>query len=119
MEERTIQRLEEAGIYVPEVLERFMGSEALLVKFLKKFLEDENYEKLAQAMKGQDYGEALRASHTLKGVCGNLSMGNLYELTAKQVGLFRAEKYQEAEEMMPAISREYEKICEALRRELA
>ena len=58
MEERTIQRLEEAGIHVPEVLERFMGSEALLVKFLKKFLEDENYEKLAQAMKGQDYGEA-------------------------------------------------------------
>ena len=50
MEERTIQRLEEAGIHVPEVLERFMGSEALLVKFLKKFLEDENYEKLAQAM---------------------------------------------------------------------
>ena len=61
MEERTIQRLEEAGIHVPEVLERFMGSEVLLVKFLKKFLEDENYEKLAQRMKEmglkeEDYG---------------------------------------------------------------
>ena len=119
MEQAKKEMLAAAGIDAEDALERFMGSEALLVKFLKKFLEDENYEKLAQAMKGQDYGEALRASHTLKGVCGNLSMGNLYELTAKQVGLFRAEKYQEAEEMMPAISREYEKICEALRRELA
>ena len=40
------QQLADAGMDVADALERLMGSEALLERLLKKFLEDENYQKL-------------------------------------------------------------------------
>lgn len=118
MDEKTKQNLNEAGINVEEALERFMGNEMLMVRFLKKFLDDENFPKLARAVEEKNWQEALTASHTLKGVCGNLSMKKLYDLTEAQVRFFREENWQEAADMMPQLSREYEKVCGALRLEL-
>lgn len=40
------ERLEQAGINVDDVLERFMGNEALLDRMLKGFLQDQNYAAL-------------------------------------------------------------------------
>ena len=43
------QRLVEAGIDVDSALDRFMGNEKLLDKFLGKFPADQNYAKLVEA----------------------------------------------------------------------
>lgn len=48
------ERLEQAGIDVDDVLERFMGNEALLDRMLKGFLQDQNYSVLCQAMEAGD-----------------------------------------------------------------
>ena len=87
MEPARKSRLEEIGIDVDSVLDRFMGNEGILTRFLKKFLDDANYEKLKDAVEKGDAEAALTASHTLKGVSGNLSMNRLYELTTRQVQL--------------------------------
>lgn len=118
MDENKKERLAEAGIDVENALERFMGNEGLLERFLKKFLNDQNFSKLTVAIGEKKEQEALAASHTLKGVCGNLSMGRLYGLATEQVNLFRAGRWQEAADLMPQMSAEYETICETLRREL-
>ena len=90
MDARRRERLIRGGVDVDGALERFMGSEALLERFLGKFPQDPNYEALERAVAAGDWEGALTASHTLKGVCGNLSMGVLYDLFTRQVAAIRA-----------------------------
>lgn len=56
------EQLEKAGIDVSGALERFMGNDALLERFLNKFLSDANYEKLTAAMDAGDKETALTGS---------------------------------------------------------
>ena len=51
MDDLRVKQLTDGGIDVNEALGRFMGNEGLLERFLKKFAEDENYEKLKEAVK--------------------------------------------------------------------
>ncbi len=115
MDEKRREMLEAAGIRVEDALGRFMGNEALLEKFLNRFLEDKNYGQLKDAVSRGDHEEELRASHTLKGVCGNLSISVLYELVTRQVALMREDRWEEAEAMMPEIDRAYEAAAAAIR----
>ena len=65
------ERLAAAGIDVDGALERFLGYDALLERFLKKFLADGNYAALSAAVAAGDPAAALtalqkppRTSHT-------------------------------------------------------
>ena len=49
-----------------EVLGR-LYSEALVQKFVGKFLSDKSFQLLQDTLKAEDYEEAFRAAHTLKG----------------------------------------------------
>lgn len=98
------QRLLDAGLDVDSALARFMNNEALLEKFLAKFPADPNHHRLAAAI----------AAHTLKGVCGNLSMTALFELLTRQVAAFRADDWEGAVAMMPELDRLYDGLCTAI-----
>lgn len=115
MNAQRLQKLTDAGINVSEALGRFMGNEALLEKFLKKFLDDTNYFALCEAVKSGDNEAALTASHTLKGVSGNLSMTELCGLTTEQVRTYREGRPDEAAAMMPKITEAYNRITAAIR----
>ena len=103
------ERLAAAGIDVDGALERFMGNDALLERFLKKFLADGNYAALSAAVAAGD-----PASHTLKGVCGNLSMPELFGLLTSQVEALRAGDWDKAAGLMPEIDRAYESVVRAI-----
>lgn len=115
MDETRKNQLQEAGINVEDALGRFMGNGSLLEKFLIKFLDDQSYGQLKEAIAAGDRDTQLRAAHTLKGVCGNLSMVGLYELFTRQVELMRADRWEEAEAMMPEIARIYEHVTAVIR----
>ena len=91
MDKAKKERLTAAGIDVDGALERFMNNEALLERFLRKFPADPNYETLTAAFAAGDWEEALTASHTLKGMCGNLSLTALFSLLSRQVELLQKE----------------------------
>lgn len=58
-----------------------LHSEALIRRFALKFLEDQSYIQLKQALENKNYEDAFRGAHTLKGVCQNLSFDrNIYPL---------------------------------------
>lgn len=114
METAKYEKLTAAGIDVNNALERFMGNEMLLDRFLKKFAADENYQKLCDAVEAGKKEEALTASHTLKGVTGNLSMTNLFDLLTRQVQAFRDDDWQAAADLMPLITQAYEKVMAVL-----
>lgn len=86
MDEVRKERLMVAGIDVNGTLERFMGNEALLEQMLNKFKDDTHFQKLLEAAKQLNGDEGLSFSHTLKGMCGNLGMTELYELLTARCG---------------------------------
>ena len=62
-----------------------LHSEALIRRFALKFLEDQSYIQLKQALENKNYEDAFRGAHTLKGVCQNLSFDRLYEVSDKSL----------------------------------
>lgn len=115
MDEARKQALGAAGIDVDAALARMMGSEALLARLLKKFLDDANCEKLHSAIAAGDREAALAASHTLKGVCGNLSMTALFDLLTHQVTAFRADDWEGAVALLEQIDQAYARVTAAIR----
>ena len=115
MDEARKQALGAAGIDVEAALARMMGSEALLARLLKKFLDDDNCEKLHSAIAAGDREAALAASHTLKGVCGNLSMTALFDLLTHQVAAFRADDWEGAVALLEQIDQAYVRVTAAIR----
>ncbi len=111
MDEVVLTRLQDAGIDTDDLLERCMGNANLAGRLLGKFLSDSTYEKLCAALQSNDREEAITASHTLKGVCANLSMKKLQALCEEQLALLRADKFAEAK----ALQGEIDTACTAMR----
>ncbi len=97
-----------AGIDMKELLDRLMQNAGLVKMLLGKFLEDGNYAALLAAVEQGDAKAAEIASHTLKGMCGNLSLKKLFDLFSEQTNLIRSGKFDEAAAMMPEISADFE-----------
>ena len=114
-EERKAQLIA-AGIDVDGAMERFMDNEGLLERFMKKFLAESTYAVLVGAIASDDAAGALTASHTLKGMCGNLSFTGLYALFTRQVELLRGNDFPAAAAMMPEIQQAYDQVTDAIRR---
>lgn len=114
MEQSTKQRLIDAGINVESGIARFMGHEELYLKFLKKFSQDTNFQELQEAVNQKDTEKCFRCAHTLKGVCGNLSLDRLYDLVSQQTEYFRGENYEDGAELMETVSKTYAMVREAI-----
>ena len=57
--------LEGAGVNVEETLRRFMNNEILMIKFLRKFVDDENMNKLRTLIADKHYNEVLPVALSL------------------------------------------------------
>ena len=110
------QILMDAGIDVESALNRMMGSEALMKRLFLKFLEDKSFAALSASVEQGDREAALTASHTLKGMCGNLSIDRLYGLFSAQVDLIRGGSWDAAAALMPQIGAAYEEAVSAIQR---
>lgn len=79
MDEQKYMKLKAAGMDVEDALARFMGNEALMLKFLLRFPQDTGFSQLKTALEEGNVKEAFEAAHTLKGVTGNLSLSGLFQ----------------------------------------
>ena len=107
-------RLEAAGIDVDALSERVMGGEALMERLLGKFAASRDYPALAAALEEGGRERACAAAHTLKGVCGNLSMDGLYRLFTAQVEALRRGDMDEAARLMAEIAPAWEAAAAAI-----
>ena len=113
------EKLTQAGMDVDGLLNRLMGNASLIRLFTQKFIQDKTFEKLTAAFAAGDMAAAEMASHTLKGMCGNLSMTELYRQFTEQTNLIRAGEYAKAEEMMPEITVCYQRALDGMNAFLA
>ncbi len=96
-----------AGIDVKELLDRFMNNTALVKLVITKFLADNTLSQLKDAVAQGDMKAAEFACHSLKGVCGNLSLKQLFAMLQSQLALFRSGQAAEACAMTQDICQEY------------
>lgn len=99
---------------VDSALDRFMGNEKMLDKYLTKFLNEKTYAALLAAVGADDEAAAGAAMHTLKSVCGTLGCSGMQALVVEQERKLRAGDWAGAKAMMPEIEQVYNTICGAL-----
>ena len=101
--ERMDQAKSAAGgrrVRVEEALERFLDNEELMLRFMLRLPGDPNFPALCQAMAAGGPEAAFQAAHALKGVAGNLAMGELYRLTSQVVEALRGGDLAAAQGLM-------------------
>lgn len=96
------------------VYQRMMKKEALVIKFAKKFLDDDSFKNLQENLDVGNIEEAFRAAHTLKGVAQNLAFDTLYKPSSELAEILRAGSTEGAGELMDKIEKEYEKTIAAI-----
>ena len=106
---------DELGLDFDAVLSRLVN-EKLVQKFALKFLDDPSFQNLKDALDSKDVETAFRAAHTLKGVCLNLGFDNLYPSSKDLTELLRAGSMDGYEDLFAEVEKEYNRICEALRK---
>ena len=96
-----------------EVLGR-LRREQTIQKFVYKFLDDKSFLLFEASMRNKDYAEALRAVHTLKGICQNLSFTRLFESSSLVTNALKENDWKQAGNMMPQLSKDYYEIVQAI-----
>ena len=114
MDERRTAQLEAAGVDTEDALARFMGNEALMMKFLLRFPQDPSFQQLKEALARGDAAQAFAAAHTFKGVAGNLSMKALFQQASPVVEDLRRGDLASAEGKMEALEERYRQTLKAL-----
>jgi len=92
-----------------------LRSERLVEKFALKFLADPSYDTLTATMASQDYEEAFRAAHTIKGVCQNLSFTMLGRSSSALSEALRGGYTPEADALAEQVKAEYQQTAQAIR----
>lgn len=95
------------------VLKRLLGRENLVIKYLTMFLNDKNYEQLTAAVSANNAEDALKAAHTLKGMCFNLGLNTLGTICSQLVEAVRGGDY-DLQSLYSNIKSEYENVIDVL-----
>ena len=69
---------------------------------------------LCKSLEAEDYEEAFRAAHTIKGVCQNLSFTRLYVSSNQLTESLRQGWNPEAEELVKQVKADYEQTVAAI-----
>lgn len=99
-------------------VKKHLPSEALIKKFIAKFLDDRSFSDLQTAMQEGSRENAFRAAHTLKGVCGNLNLDRLLDSASKLTEFLRPETEaipEGADVLFEEVRSDYELTVSAIR----
>ena len=118
MGRKSIMQFNEVLAYIiPDqetVLRRFAGNSSLLERFVRKFPQDQSFEKLTTAMENNDYTAIETAAHTLKGVTGNLGFQGLFEKSEEMVVAVRKQEYERLQPLYEKVKDDYNELMEHL-----
>ena len=92
-----------------EVLGR-LYSEALVQKFVGKFLADQSFQLLSDSLNAGAYEDA----YTLKGVTQNLSFTKLYQSSHQITEALRTKDYDLASRLLPEVAEDYARTAAAI-----
>ena len=92
-----------------------LTSERMVQKFVLKFLNDGSYDLLVRSMAEENWQEAFRAAHTIKGVCQNLDFTRLYRSSSQLREALRNGFTPEAPALAEQVKEDYARTTAAIR----
>ena len=113
------EAMNELNMDSEKILRRCGGNSALLHKFMKKFIDDETFNKLAEALSNKQADEIEIQAHTLKGIAMNLGFDALGAKSAAIVECMRSNDseclcIEKAGPLFDSAREEHEKIINVL-----
>ena len=91
-----------------------LRSERMIQKFVLKVPKDESFNLLRRSWDAKDYAEAFRASHTIKGICQNLSITRLGDSAARLTDALREGWTPPADALAEEVFRDYRDTINAI-----
>lgn len=119
-----LDQLKEYGVDVDTGVARFVGKQELYVKFLGKFLQDTSFENMKKSIEQEQYPEAFEYAHSMKGVCGNLSLSPVTEQVSEMTEILRnketlpEDEKQRVQELLAVMTKSYGDVIQILRENL-
>lgn len=97
------------------VIGRLMKEERV-VKYLVKFANSNTLGLIKEALEREDYEEAFRETHSLKGICANLSMDKLGRSASELTEALRGGKPKvDISPLLEAVEKDYEMTLAGLK----
>ena len=91
-----------------------LPSEALVKKFVLKYVDDGTCKELADAIEKKDWTTAFRAAHTLKGIALNLGFDAFYTVSSELTEAMRGDKPLTDMSLWSAVETKQKQIIEAI-----
>lgn len=107
--EELCERFTAYGGNYQDIMVRFMGSEAMYLKFLNMLPQDDSMDRLEAALAAGDLAAAFEAAHTLKGVAGNLGLTPLHRAVCAIVEPLRTGEQIDYRPMCMAVREEFQR----------
>ena len=85
----TLENLKNYGANTEEGLQRCVNSETLYLRLIDRFVQENAFANLKDALAKHDLEGAFHVAHSLKGVLGNLSLTPLYDIIFEMTELLR------------------------------
>lgn len=85
-----------------------------VAKFITMFADDPSYSNLITNMDEQDWEEAFRAAHTLKGISRDMGFIDLSEYASDITEALRGNDHERAKELLPPVQEEYQRVADAI-----
>ncbi len=114
MAESLTDELAAYGIDYVDAMDRFGDNADLYERLALKYLDDTHYVALVAAMEAKDYEEGYSQAHSLKGVSGNLSFRDLFQVATYVSDALFAGEIDAAQKHMPALGDAHKKVLEGL-----
>lgn len=116
MEKAVLDALASLGADVTGSLERMGGSEAIYIKFLKKFVDDATFPALKSAMEGADNELKTKSAHSMKGVAANLGLIPLQKAALETETCLKENRQEDAKLAFENAEKIYNEITAILRK---
>ncbi len=91
-----------------------LRSERIVAKFVRKFPQDGTYATLKTSLEEENLEEAFRAAHTMKGICKNLGLEQLYGSVEEITEVLRTKDRMPSAELFDHVTRDYELTLRAI-----
>ncbi len=88
----------------------FNCDENLMLRFVNMFPSDDNFQKLEEYFKQNDFENMFESAHTLKGLCSNLGFTELYKLSSILVENLRHNNYGNLSVSFENLKKEYLRV---------
>lgn len=98
-----IKILEDAGIRWTETLPKLLGNEQIYIKYLKRLLTNDYYERLLLMLEAGECDVAFELAHTLRGTVGNLGIEPMHACLVEMTEELRAGCIDAAQRRIPEL----------------